>query len=26
LLEKALGLPATIRNATTVKKIAKKYA
>lgn len=26
LLEKALGLPATIRNASTVKKIAKKTA
>lgn len=26
LLEKALGLPATIRNASTIKKIAKKYA
>jgi len=25
LLEKALGLPATIRNASTVKRIAKKY-
>ena len=26
LLEKALGLPATIRNASTVKKIVEKYA
>jgi uncharacterized protein (DUF1697 family) len=25
-LEKALGMPATIRNASTVKKIAQKYA
>jgi hypothetical protein len=25
LLEKAIGMPATLRNATTVKKLAAKY-
>jgi len=26
LLEKTLGMPATLRNSTTVKKIASKYS